>query len=48
MGSCDGLVSLVNLGDEKFLVNPITPQQGKIPDCPLPVGIKIFLNLQRT
>ncbi|KAI3469406.1 hypothetical protein Pfo_026069 [Paulownia fortunei] len=35
VGSCDGLVLLVNEEYEKFLVNPITLQQVKIPNSPL-------------
>ncbi|KAL8518786.1 hypothetical protein ACS0TY_009951 [Phlomoides rotata] len=34
-GSCDGLVLLVNGEHDKFLVNPITLEQVKIPDSPL-------------
>ncbi|KAL3648713.1 hypothetical protein CASFOL_005116 [Castilleja foliolosa] len=37
LGSCDGLVLLKNRDDEVFLVNPITMQQSKIPDPPVPV-----------
>ncbi|KAK4425839.1 F-box protein [Sesamum alatum] len=35
MGSCDGLVLLIDKGFEKFLVNPITLQQFKVPISPL-------------
>ncbi|CAI9771052.1 unnamed protein product [Fraxinus pennsylvanica] len=35
VGSCNGLVLLVNEEDEKFLVNPTTLNQVKIPDSPL-------------
>ncbi|KAL7080892.1 hypothetical protein ACP275_14G006300 [Erythranthe tilingii] len=35
IGSCDGLVLLLNEKSEKILVNPITLQKEKIPDPPL-------------
>ncbi|KAL0414714.1 UNVERIFIED_CONTAM: F-box/kelch-repeat protein [Sesamum radiatum] len=35
VGSCDGLVLLVNEDYEKFLVNPITLQQITVPNSPL-------------
>ncbi|KAK4425837.1 putative F-box protein [Sesamum alatum] len=35
VGSCDGLVLLINKGFEKFLVNPITLQMVKVPNSPL-------------
>ncbi|PIN18020.1 hypothetical protein CDL12_09318 [Handroanthus impetiginosus] len=35
VGSCDGLVLLINEEDEKILLNPITLQQVKVPDSPL-------------
>ncbi|KAL3648712.1 hypothetical protein CASFOL_005115 [Castilleja foliolosa] len=37
LGSCDGLVFLINKDAEVFLVNPITMEQSKIPDPPVPV-----------
>ncbi|KAL8057080.1 hypothetical protein ABFX02_04G161000 [Erythranthe guttata] len=35
LGSCDGLVLLLNEENEKFLVNPVTLQQAKVPDPPV-------------
>ncbi|KAL0348691.1 UNVERIFIED_CONTAM: F-box protein DOR [Sesamum angustifolium] len=35
VGSCDGLIFLVNEDYEKFLVNPITLQQITVPNSPL-------------
>ncbi|PIN18018.1 hypothetical protein CDL12_09316 [Handroanthus impetiginosus] len=35
VGSCDGLVLLINVRYEKILLNPITRQQVKVPDSPL-------------
>ncbi|KAK6161133.1 hypothetical protein DH2020_004514 [Rehmannia glutinosa] len=35
VGSCDGLVLLVDEEEEKFLVNPITLEQVKLPNSPL-------------
>ncbi|PIN18016.1 hypothetical protein CDL12_09314 [Handroanthus impetiginosus] len=35
VGSCDGLVLLINVNLEKILLNPITRQQVRVPDAPL-------------
>ncbi|KAL3648714.1 hypothetical protein CASFOL_005117 [Castilleja foliolosa] len=37
VGSCDGLVLLIDNNHEVFLVNPITLEQSKIPDPPVAV-----------
>ncbi|KAK4425838.1 F-box/kelch-repeat protein [Sesamum alatum] len=39
VGSCDGLVLLINKGFEKFLVNPITLQLVKVPNSPLALNM---------